>query len=173
MELAEFNFDIEHIPGSQNIAADTLSQIETITAPSLEMGNIRQHHEQFGHPGIIQLNKLCQASEQTLRIPNMIKKCTEVVWNCQICAERKPRWLKASDRPSRVVEFTEPWQRISIDYMVNKPQSRTGYNNILTVVDKFSCFPFTFPTKDRTTSMVIKCLRSLFNIFRPPCVGTF
>lgn len=52
--------------------------------------------------------------------------------------------------------------------MVNKPPSSAGYTNILTVIDEFSRYPFAFPTKDRSTITVIKCLQSLFQLFGPP-----
>ena len=49
--------------------------------------------------------------------------------------------------------------------MVGKPISTGGY--ILTIVDEFSCFLFAFPTRDRSSSTVIQCLTSLFQIFGP------
>ena len=161
IDLAEFNFEIEHVPGALNIAADALSRIEEISvSDSLQL--VRLRHEQFGHPGILRLHKLCQESEETSHIPSLEDKCTHIVRNCKICAENKPRWIKTPD--THVIESTEPWQRISIDFMVGKPCSKAGYTNILTIVDEYSRFPFAFPTKDRSSKTVISCLESLFHL---------
>ncbi len=165
LDLAEFDFTIHHLPGRLNTAADALSRISSISV-SDSMDIVRLQHEQFGHPGVSRLMKLCQVSRDCSSIQNLFETCTAVVQNCRICAEIKPRWSKPI--PGHVVHATEPWQRLSIDFMVGKPVSSAGYSNILTIIDECSRFPFAFPTKDRSTATVIKCLTSLFQIFGPP-----
>ena len=67
-----------------------------------------------------------------------------------------------------VIQSMGPWQRIAIDFMTNKPTSREGYSNILTIIDEYSHFLFAFPTRDRLSSTVIECLSLLFTLFGPP-----
>jgi len=165
IELSEYNFTIHHLPGKLNAAADALSRIESIST-SASHDLVRLRHEQFGHPGIKRLMKLCQESQDCNSVLNLSETCSQVVKNCRICAEIKPRWAKPMH--SHVVHSTEPWQRLSIDFMVGKPVSPAGFSNVLTVVDEFTRFPFAFATKDRSTATVIKCLTSLFHIFGPP-----
>ena len=161
IELADFDFSIHHLPGELNKAADALSRISSITVPNL----VQRCHEHFGHPGIQRLMKVVREYDNC-DSNNLLEACSAVVKNCQICAENKPRWTKTPITP--VILSTEPWHRLSVDFMVGKPISTGGYSNILTVVDEFSRFPFAFPTRDHTSSTVIQCLTSLFQIFGPP-----
>ncbi len=165
VELSEFDFTIQHLPGRLNTAADALSRVASISVRD-NVGMVRRRHEQFGHPGVARLIKLVQESEDEESIKNLSETCSTVVKQCRICAEVKPRWTKPAS--SHVIQATEPWQRLSIDFMVGKPVSTAGYSNILTVVDEHSRFPFAFPTRDRSTATVINCLKPLFELFGPP-----
>ncbi len=163
LELAEFNFTIHHLPGVLNTAADALSRISSI---SVSHDLVRLRHKQFGHPGIARLRKMCQESKDHDSIENLSDTCSQVVKNCCICVELKPRWSKPS--PTQVVHATKPLERFSIDFMVGKPVSSAGFSNILTIIDEFSRFPFAFPTRDRSSATVIKCLNAVFRICGPP-----
>ena len=167
VELSEFDFTIHHLPGKLNTAADALSRISSI-AVNTSHSLVRLQHEQFGHPGARRLFKLIQASKDrdALSNSNLSEMCSTVVKNCQICAEVKPCWRTPPS--SSVVHATEPWQRLSMDFMTGKPVSQGGYTNLLTIIDEYSRFLFAFPTKDRTSATVISCLKSLFQIFGPP-----
>ena len=85
---------------------------------------------------------------------------------CRVCAQIKPRWIKPS--VAHVIKSTSPWQRLSLDFMTNKPTSPEGFCNVLTIIDKYSRFPFAFSTKDRSSRTVINCLKSLYTLFGPP-----
>ena len=92
--------------------------------------------------------------------------CCDVISYCQVYAEVKPRWINCKD--NYIINSTAPWQCISIDFMTNRP-SGTGLTNVFTVVDKFSHYPFAFPTKDHSSMLitVIQYLKQLFTLFGP------
>ena len=118
LELAEFNFTIHHLPGALNTAADALSRIASMSVHNKE-ALVRLRHEQFGHPGANRLMQLCQTSPDSSSIKNLSMICASVVRNCRICAEVKPHWLKRTGH--HVVQASEPWERVAIDFMVGKP----------------------------------------------------
>ena len=167
IELTEFDFTIQHLPGILNTAADTdlLLQISSVSSDSsFELAHLR--HNQYRHPGIFRLVQLLCSANEAHAIHNLEEVCCKVVTSCQICAEIKPHWI--SPPAKHVVSSTGPWQRISIDFMIKKPTSSEGFMNIFTVIDEYSRFPFAFPMKDWSTSSVIKCLSVLFTLFGPP-----
>ena len=58
-----------------------------------------------------------------------------------------------------------PWDRISIDF---KGPLSGKHKYLLTVVDKFSRFPFAFPCSNMTTETFIQCLSELLYSFGYP-----
>ena len=78
---------------------------------------------------------------------------------CRICAELKPQFCRPT--PGTLIKSTQPMERLSIDFKGPLPTtSRNAY--ILTVVDEYSRFPFTFPCPNMHSSTVIKCLDQIF-----------
>ena len=167
IELAEFEFTIQHLPGKLNTAADAFSRIASVSSdPAIRIAQSR--HEQYGHPGKLRLIGLLRSTNEADSISNLEEVCEKVCSTCRICAEVKPRWLKPPRH--QVINSTGPWQRISMDFMTNKPTSAEGYTNVLTIIDEFSRFPFAFPTKDRSSATIIRILTTLFTLFGP-CVS--
>lgn len=54
----------------------------------------------------------------------------------------KPKFFNRSE--SHLIKATQPWERLSVDFKGPVP-SRTENVYILSIVDEFSRFPFTFP----------------------------
>ena len=124
IKLSEFDFTIRHLPGALNTAADALSRMATsITCDSdFQLAKIR--HEQYGHPGISCLVQLLRHSNEAF-FSNVEQVCRKVVQECRVCAEVKPRWIIPT--PKRLINSTAPWQRVSLDFMTNKPTSSEGF----------------------------------------------
>ena len=157
--MSAYSFDVVYRPGKFNAAADTLSrtQCNNVT-PILPLKTI---HERLGHPGTTRLLHYIK----TKNLPYSVEEVREVCRSCYDCAVVKPRFYNAP--PSHVVKATQPFERLSMDFIGPK-QSVTRNKYLLVLVDEYSRFPFAFPTKDMTESTVISCLDQLFHIFGVP-----
>ena len=155
-ELGNFDYNIVHRPGKQNIVPDTLSRVCSVMYNGL---NLVEIHKVLGHPGVTRLSHFVKTKNLPFSVEDVKKVCS----NCQICAEIKPRFFR---KPvETLVKAMHPWERLSVDFKGPLP----GKNKyVLFVVDEFSRFPFAFPCKDMSSATVISCLSTLFNIFGLP-----
>ena len=91
IELAEFDFSIQHIPGVCNTAADALSQsVASIQSMSPNFQLVQSRHVQYGHPGRLRLGHLLRVNGDSDLISNVEEECHMVISNCHVCAEVKP-----------------------------------------------------------------------------------
>ena len=61
------------------------------------------------------------------------------------------------------------FERLSVDFKGPLPKSRISENRyILTIVDEYSRFTWTYPCKDTSTATVIKIYHDLFATFGTP-----
>lgn len=165
LELSEFDFKIQHLPGILNTAADALTRGTSVVSMDHSSQLAQLRHTQYGHPGIKRLCQLLKMTGESSTMSNVEEVCKKVTTTCRICSQIKPRWIKPLEL--HVIKSTAPWQRISVDFMTNKPNSE-GYCNVLTVIDEYSRFPFAFATKDRLSTTVIERLTQLFTLYGPP-----
>ena len=59
-------------------------------------------------------------------------------------------------------------ERLSIDFKGFLPSSSNN-KYLFIVIDEYSRFPFAFPSKEMTSSVVINCLDKLFTVRDTPC----
>ena len=155
-ELGNFNYEIKHRPGAQNLAADALSRLCSMSPHPL---NLRDIHNRLGHSGVTRLSHFIRSKNLPFSVEDVKRICA----NCRVCAELKPRFF---GKPTEnLIKSMRPWGRISIDFK-GPMQSKRPY--VLFVVDEFSRFPFAFPCNDMKTETVIKCLSTLFCLFGQP-----
>ena len=155
-ELGNFNYEIKHRPGAQNLAADALSRLCSMSPHPL---NLRDIHNRLGHPGVTRLSHFIRSKNLPFSVEDVKRICA----NCRVCAELKPRFF---GKPTEnLIKLMRPWERINIDFK-GPMQSKRPY--VLFVVDEFSRFPFAFPCNDMKTETVIKCLSTLFCLFGQP-----
>ena len=90
-----------------------------------------------------------------------------VVNFCRICAEIKPQFYRGGN--NTLIKATHPMERLSIDF---KGPLLSSSNNkyLFIVIDEYSRFPFAFPCKEMTSSVVINCLDKLFTLCGTPCL---
>ena len=100
---------------------------------------------------------------KTKNLPFSVEDVKRICSNCQICAEIKPRFFR---KPVKTfVKAMHPWEILNVDFKDPLP----GKNKyVLFVVDEFSRFPFAFLCKYMSSTTVISCLSTLFNIFGLP-----
>ncbi|GAA49990.1 hypothetical protein CLF_103896 [Clonorchis sinensis] len=74
--------------------------------------------------------------------PEVIRLVTK---QCHVCAELKPCLFKLSG--STLIKSAQRFERLSVDFKGRLP-STTRNKYLLTVVDEYSRFPFTYPCPD-------------------------
>ena len=136
--------------------AATLSRLASIQ-PSC-----KTLHETLAHPVVTQLYEYIQRD----KVPMSLDEAKRVTAKCKMCAVWIPRFLRP--RVNGLIRSSKPWERLSIDIVDPKPMTLSKNQYLLTVVDKFSRFPFAFPLRNITSSSVIKCLLTVFAIFGTP-----
>ena len=97
-------------------------------------------------------------------LPYSIKNVKNICKECSIHQQVKPQYYPRDN--VQLIKATQPFERISVDFKGFFPSRKTPF--LLTIVDEYSRFPFTFPVKNIATSTVIKCLGNLFSIFGMP-----
>jgi hypothetical protein len=158
MELSCYSFDIEYLPGEENIPADTLSRA---FSAGISDETLKTLHEALCHPGVTRMYHFIKSRNLSYSIDevrNMNK-------SCKVCAEVKPRFHKPAE--SHLIKATQPYERLSMDF--KGPLPSTNQNKyMLNIIDEYSRFPWSFPCADMTTSTVIKCLNQLFSLYGMP-----
>ena len=118
-------------------------------------------HEALCHPGVTRLNPF-------IRTKNLLYSLDEVKRvkaQCQTWAETKPRYHKPEKVP--LIKDTQPFEKINIDFKGLLP-SNNGSKYYLNTVDEYSRFPIVFTCSDISTTIVIKCLTTMFSLFSMP-----
>ncbi|XP_076033006.1 uncharacterized protein LOC143020468 [Oratosquilla oratoria] len=160
MELAAFSYTVHYRPGKENVVPGAFSRAfccSTVSASS----TLTELHEGLCHPGMTRLLHFVRSKNLPFSTEDVRKVCT----SCKICAEVKPRFYGPQE--GTLIKATQPMERLSIDFKGPLPTaSRNPY--ILTVVDKYSRFPFAFPCPNMNTTTVIKCLEQVFSLCGMP-----
>ena len=89
LSLAEYKFDVQYRPGSQNSVADAMSRIANLSTDDLDKPYIcteidtvlEQAHDKMGHPGIA---RTCEYLQRHCYIPKLKDKVTKYVNMFQI-----------------------------------------------------------------------------------------
>jgi len=96
-------------------------------------------------------------------LPYSTNEVKKICTSCHTFAELKLRLY--SSQESKLVNVTQPFERLSIDFKGPFPTSfRKKY--LLTVIDEFPRFSFAFPDMQSTT--VVRCLDQLFSLCGMP-----
>ena len=149
--------DIQFRPGKYNDGPDTFTRAECAIISSNSLHDI---HTALCHPRVTRLNHFIK----TKNLPYSLDNIKQVYKECKICQEVKPRYYNPNK--VKLVKAMQPLQRLSIDF--KRPLPSKVHPFLLTIIDEYSRFPFTYPVKDFSTPTVIKCLGNLFSIFGMP-----
>ena len=158
LELSPLSYSIVFRPGVENVVPDALSRPVCTIRNDNELIKL---HDSLCHPGITRFYHFVKMKN----MPYSVTDIKQVVSNCSVCCELKPRYLKKETQS--LIKATRPFQCLDLDFKGPLP-STTENKYILTVVDEWSRFPFAFPVPNTNASTVISCLKQLFVIFGMP-----
>jgi len=94
-ELGNFEYDIVHRPGRDNVVPDALSRTSSTSSATLNtaqsaLPDLTGMNKQLGHPGVTRLLHF----ERTRNLPFSASDVSEICRCCRICAELKPSFVK-------------------------------------------------------------------------------
>ncbi len=155
--IQDYNFDIEHIRGEDNIAADAFSRLVIDTTDEEHLLNLTQesiipqniykaigkcHNSTVGHHGVRRtIEKLRTTGFKTKYLPEYVKLFVRRCPACQKMSQIKP--------VIETIPFTTaaygPMIKISMDTIGPLPESETGYKHILAIIDCFSRWVELYP----------------------------
>ena len=122
---------------------------------------LNEIHESLCHSGISCFYHFVQM--KNLSFP--MDQVSKVVNQCKIRSKIKPNFYKPPN--AQLIKATQPFERLSLDFKGPLPSS-TKNHYILTVIDKYSRFPFAFSNANLEACTVIACLNQLFALFGMP-----
>jgi len=94
-ELGNFEYDIVHRPGRDNVVPDALSRTSSTSSATLNtaqraLPDLTGMNKQLGHPGVTRLLHFMR----TRNLPFSASDVSEICRCCRICAELKPSFVK-------------------------------------------------------------------------------
>ena len=158
-ELAEFDFELRHVPGKKHVPADFLSRPfgedqgkgdneDLVLLPLARFALMKfpttiedkhrilqayHDHPLAGHPGIVNTIHLLS---QTYQGKDVKEFAESYVRGCAICQQNKPRTThrKAPLQPITTDPHSGPFQLVVMDLITDLPESQ-GFNAVLTIID--------------------------------------
>jgi len=161
LKIQEFDFNIEHIPGSVNCVADSLSRI---CATQFIMGkeSIPLFHGTLaGHHGIGRTKAFM--INAGVSWPSMTKDIKQYIDNCIIC--QKMRTGQGYDVELRTTMTSTPFEVSSIDLVGPFRKDSVGNEYCLTIVDNFSRYALLRGIPDKRAQTVAHALLDLLGTF--------
>ena len=155
VELSQFDYEIVYRADVFNTAPDVLSRMY---CAQISLNQLYEVHSNLCHSGVTQMYHYVCAKN----LPYSLDQIRKMTASCKIRAEVKLRFYKPPEM--HVIKATRPMKQHSIDF--KGPIENFNRNNyMLTVIDKYSRFPFAFPCSNINAETVIKCLTQLFLLF--------
>jgi len=126
--------------------------------------DLKSLHESLCHPGITRLWEYIRRHN----LPFSLEEVRQLSDTCKTCLECKPVFFHP-DEIGKIIRASKPFERLGMDIIgPKKPAHPSGNQWILSIVDKYSRFPFAFGLKDITSKSIINCLKQLFSLFGVP-----
>ncbi len=166
LRLMEFSFTIIHIPGKDNVIADSLSRlfgpftIDPPINPNELLPSI--HNSIVGHHGISHTITLLKSAGITW--PTYKDDITNYIKNCPVC--QKVKYSNTNvESPLFFLHGSHPMQSLSIDTIGPLPLSNLGYQFILVIIDNFSKFVNLYPTPSTEAISYVQSLIHHIGLF--------
>ena len=102
-----YDFDIIYRAGEENIPADALSRVKSM---SLTLDKLHELHESLCHPGVARMTHFVKSRNLLFSVDD-VKRMTQA---CKQCRECKPQYY--SPEPSHLIKATQPFERLNLDF---------------------------------------------------------
>nr|XP_043619798.1 uncharacterized protein LOC122591603 [Erigeron canadensis] len=148
--LQSYSFVSKHKAGVANVVVDALSKrysfLSILEARDLgfsfinELGSIhdlliREAHG-GGLAGHFGINKTGEILTEHFYWPRLLKNVLNIISRCPTCHQAKATFHKGLYTPLLVP--SQPWEDLSMDFIVALPRTQRGKDSIMVVVDRFS-----------------------------------
>jgi hypothetical protein len=156
LEIQEFNFNIFHLPGTENVVADAFSRLCSLREDIIDDDTFRipqdiykkiskVHNSTVGHFGIeLTYNRLILILNHQPYLKEYVKR---FIKRCPCC--QKMSQIKYPIQTSPFVTSTyQPMQQLNIDVIGPLPISTKGYCHIMVIIDTFTRFVELYPLPD-------------------------
>jgi hypothetical protein len=178
IQLSEFNFVLQHIPGVDNKLADGLTRVFRVSdIVGEDNGKLSEqqklqhfqsvHNSIVGHLGVERTVEMLNAMDITWA--NIHEDITRFVRSCGICQKIKPQRIREHD-PSgeHVLHSKYPMESLSIDTVGPLPQDQMGNQFIIAIVDNFSKFIGLYPATSTSAEEYLRAIMAWIGVFGVP-----
>jgi hypothetical protein len=177
LQLAEFQFVVEHIPGDSNVVADAISRHRQAVTDSdivLSEEDKRKyiqsvHNTIVGHHGINRTFEILQAHD--ISWPTMRQDIKEFIKYCMVC-QKTHYGTTQSKQVSAATDHhlygSYPMESLSIDTAGPYPVDSRGRKYILVIIDNFSKFCGLYATVNVTSVDFMEALLQWIGLFGAP-----
>ena len=172
LELADFQFDVEHIAGKENIPSDTLSRapvsdeeidlpILTLTRSQTRQSVIARAHDlgHFGARRTVELAQLVDPKITLKEVKEYIAKCSQFLQGPHSVPTAPLGITRTASRP---------WQIVHCDFVGPLPRTPSGYMYIFSYKDDLTRLVIAWPLRSATTTTATAVLDRLFALLGPP-----
>ncbi len=162
--LLEYSFVLRHIPGADNIVADSLSRIYAISEDPSNLDLFRSiHNSTVGHRKFKHCMELLK--QKHLSWPTMVSDLKSFLASCPTCQKQQD---VPSDHSEASILCTEPFDSVAIDTIGPLPTASDHSQYILVIIDEFSRFVELIPTPDVSALSAAKGILQVFGRFGAP-----
>ena len=131
----------------------------TVVLKSLIKTVLQEMHDHFGHFGI---GKTYSLVKRYYYLPKMIKHIQAHVDSCSLCRREK---LQAEKYQLQTTEIPKkPFDKVSVDLIVELPVSHSGNKNILVMTDHLTGWPIATAIPEKRSHYSSKCYIQRLNI---------
>jgi transposase InsO family protein len=167
--LAEFDFEVRHIKGTENTLADLTSRVQSILVEPVEgdadIIALIKHIHKMGHFGANAIFNQIREHLEGETPKNLLSMIKEYIKQCKVCGLVND--YRVGYSPLKKPTHVMPCEYVHMDLLQLK-QSTRRFNYVLTIVDYFTGFVWLTPLRTKEMEEVYKAVLKTFLTFGFP-----